>query len=405
MKQNPFIIAAMLLALMAGCKEQTTGPEEILDETDGRITITNDETVLNDRVTITDEDIAVEEAGLGKGTRTMAFSLKLIAEIKSPRVSGQTLQATSIALVDGYAYVSFMMIGVTAIGGVDAVELKKGSNPKLKSQATFADTDVISVSYHNDNVYLSGATGNPAFDVPAVVEVIDAPGGKFKLKNSFRRQLKSYAATSIAAGSSGIYTTTGNTGGLFVLVGDTLTIQSEAPLDDARWVGYDDTYLVVVQGTPGRITVYNKASLAHLSTYNFDGASIAESKSTVQIIGGKALIAAGDGGVVLMNLLTGAVVGSIPRTIVAGLDPSVTVTNAVAASGKYVFISNGEAGVYVAESSHDLGQNTGGIPITLKVLGKLKFKNLQSVNHVAFDGSDLVIASGLGGVKIVRMTL
>jgi hypothetical protein len=405
MKQNPFIIAAMLLALTAGCQEQITGPEEIPDETDGRITITNDETVLNDRVTITDEDISVEESGLGKGTRTMAFSLKMLAEIKPPVGNNQTLQATSVALVGGFAYVSYMMIGEAAIGGVDVVQLKSGSNPSLRSQAIFADTDIISVSYDDNKVYFAGATSNPMFEYPAVVEVINAPGGKLSLEKSFRRQLKSYAATSIAAGSSGIYATTGNTGGLFVMAGDTLTIQSEAPLDDARWVGYDNTYLVVVQGTPGRIAVYNKASLAYLSTYNFDGASIAESKSTIQIIGGKALIAAGDGGVVLMNLTTGAIVGSIPRTIVAGLDPSVTVTNAVAASGKYVFISNGEAGVYVAESSHDLGQNTGGIPITLNVLGKLKFSNLQSVNHVAFDGSDLVIASGLGGVKIVRMTL
>jgi hypothetical protein len=102
-----------------------------------------------------------------------------------------------------------------------------------------------------------------------------------------------------------------------------------------------------------------------------------------------------------MNLASGKIVGSIPRTIVSGLDPSVTVTNAVTGAGQYIFISNGEAGVYVAQSSQTLEDMTGDQSITLTVLGQLQFSNLQSVNHVAYNGSSLVVASGLGGVKVV----
>jgi hypothetical protein len=90
--------------------------------------------------------------------------------------------------------------------------------------------------------------------------------------------------------------------------------------------------------------------------------------------------------------------------VVPGLDPGRSVTNAVDGARRHLFISNGEAGVYVAESSATLEDLTGSSPITLTMLGKLQFDRLQSVNHVAFDGEFLVVAAGLGGVKIVAVS-
>jgi hypothetical protein len=39
------------------------------------------------------------------------------------------------------------------------------------------------------------------------------------------------------------------------------------------------------------------------------------------------------------------------------------------------------------------------------MLGKLRFANLQSVNHVAYSSQDgyLIIAAGLGGLKMVKV--
>jgi hypothetical protein len=176
------------------------------------------------------------------------------------------------------------------------------------------------------------------------------------------------------------------------------------PLADVRWVDYhqsSSTLAAVLGG--GRLFVITPATGPQGTAYTFTGTGIPESKSTVQVIGGKALVAAGDGGVKLINISNGNLVGSISRTIVAGLDPSLSVTNAVSASGRHVYISNGEAGVYVAQASRPLEDNSGNSAITLTVLGKLRFANQQSVNHVAFDGSTLVIASGLGGVKVVTV--
>jgi hypothetical protein len=57
-----------------------------------------------------------------------------------------------------------------------------------------------------------------------------------------------------------------------------------------------------------------------------------------------------------------------------GLSPSVVVTNAVAVDQDLMFLSNGEGGVY-----------------------------LQSVNRVAYQNKYLIVAAGLGGLKIVQV--
>ncbi len=39
----------------------------------------------------------------------------------------------------------------------------------------------------------------------------------------------------------------------------------------------------------------------------------------------------------------------------------------------------------------------------ISVLGKLRFDDLQSANHVAYKSGYLYLAAGLGGVKVIRV--
>lgn len=39
----------------------------------------------------------------------------------------------------------------------------------------------------------------------------------------------------------------------------------------------------------------------------------------------------------------------------------------------------------------------------LEMVGKLKFDELESVNHVTFRANTLIVAAGPGGVKVVRI--
>ncbi len=400
-------LSVLMIFLLLSCsKDSNPVSAPVPDETDGRMTVVNDEVKLNARVTEKNDDVAVDSLpGLGKVTGALAFSMKLVAEIAPPVVSGQKILATSVSLDGQYAYISYNLRGETFGGGVDIVQVK-GSKTTIKSEVLFNDTKVSSafIDRNANKLYLAEASGNPTFDFPATVEMLRISNNKLSLAGSIRRVLTSYVATSIISSGGSVYATTGNTGGLYTLTPDSLKVVRMAPLPDVRWVDYDasSSTLATVQGG-GKLFVITPSTGLQGASYSFTGTGIPESKSTVRIIGGKALIAAGDGGVKLINISNGNLVGSIPRTVVSGLDPSLSVTNAADASGRHLYMANGEAGVYVAEASQQLSNNSGNTAITFKVLGKLRFANQQSVNHVAFDGSTLVIASGLGGVKVVTV--
>ncbi|MFA5834653.1 MAG: hypothetical protein WDA22_14330 [Bacteroidota bacterium] len=401
------IVTLFFLGLINGCdkNEGPTTDSSVPDQTNGRITIVNDEAKLNTRLKEFNDTILVESGNLTKTTTPTDVKLVLEAEVSPPTVNGQTLQATSVSLDGNFAYVSYNLRGESYAGAVDIIQVKGDKKATIRSQALFNDTKVSAVYFDESTskVYLAEATSNTSFSAPAVAEKISSSGSKLNLTSPIRSALSSFVTTSILAKNDFVYATTGNTGGLYKLTKDSLKQLSFTSISDARWVDVDANYIAVVQGG-GKLSVFNTTTGVLISTYNFTGTSIPESKSTVQVIGGKALIAAGDGGVVLMNLATGKVLGSIPRKVVSGLDPSVTVTNAVAAKGEYLYLSNGEAGVYQAKTNgQDLSSLTGDTNISLTIQGKLKFSALQSVNHVAFDGETLVIASGLGGVKIVKV--
>jgi hypothetical protein len=85
------------------------------------------------------------------------------------------------------------------------------------------------------------------------------------------------------------------------------------------------------------------------------------------------------------------------------LDPSVVVTNAAAIDEDLIFISNGEAGVYVAQGSKFFTATGSETQQQITMLGRLGFGKRESVNHVAYRDKYLIVAAGLGGVKIVQV--
>ncbi len=406
------LTVSALTFVQLSCGEGLAPADEPGNQSNDRITITNDETQLDVRVRYVDTDVPIVSASAGAmaasgraASASLAFSLRLRAEVLPPAIDGQVLQATAIAMRGDRATVSYNMRGAQYLGAIDVFNISNKSRPKLRSEALFNDTDISSVAIDAGNVYVAEATGDPAFAYPAVLEVIKLRSGQLVLEGNQRVPLTSFAATGVVIPASTIYTTSGNTGALTALDQGTLTLTGSIDLHDARWVDVADGKVVVVQGTPGQISVYDEQTLQLLGQYAFIGADIPESKSTVEVVGGKAFIAAGTGGVQVLSVNTGAVVGSVPLPDAAalGLDPSVVVTNAVAVDDDLLFISNGEAGVYVAQGSQrfDLTGSEQQQQITL--LGMLQFDELQSVNHVSFKNNYLIIASGLGGLKTVEV--
>ena len=409
----PVLIIAAVVHFSCGGSEIALGPG---NQANDHISITNDESAIGWRQIDTDVDVPVDDTGVGYASAMGAarpaaapsFSLKLTTEVLPPTLDGKVLQATSIAMSNNKAVVSYNMRGAEYLGGIDVFLVSNAKNVFLKSEALFNNADVNSVTFNDGYVYTAGATGDGAFPYPAVCEVLGLLNGvNLVLEGNQRAPLTSYAGTSAVFQGSRVYATSGDNGALSVFDPDTLAMTDSFDLHDARWVDVNDGKVVVVQGTPGQISVYDEATMILENSFPFAGANVAESKSTVQVIGGKAIIAAGNNGVQVVSLATGNVLGNVPLPdhIELGLSPDVVVTNAVSAEGDLLFISNGEAGVYVAQVLNTtFDQDWGETPRTITVLGKLRFNALQSVNHVAYKDGLLIVDSGLGGLKVVRLS-
>lgn len=414
-----FPLAGILALLHTSCGDPS-GPG---NQGNGRITIVNYQPALAARVTYFDTTIALDSTGVGypsapalpsgsfisrtSNVSAAAFQLKLRAEVAPPSIGADTLQATSVSIIGNLAVVSYNMAGNPYLGGVDVIDISNRNFPVLVSQALFVNTDISAVSTSGTSVFVAEATGDTGFTFPAAFEIMQLQGNQLVLSGNRRMGLTSFAGTSTAVSGTKAYVTTGDAGSLFVINPTTFTKIDSVNLHDARWVAVGGGKVVVVQGTPGQISVFNESNMTPVagSPFSFTGADVAQSKSNAVIVGGKAFIAAGSGGVQVLSASTGFLVASVPRPNPdsLGLDSSVVVTNAVAVDEDLVFISNGEAGVYLAQGPAFFSTTGSETAQTITMLGRLRFGNLQSVNHVAYQGRYLIIAAGRGGLKIVQV--
>lgn len=417
-------VSRLILALcmiFGGCYDQVVGPA---DDANDRLAVTNDEATLDARVTYLATDVGIDSAALepspagppvaGPGApmrAPRALRLTLRAEVDPPTVAGVPVQATSVSIVTGKkAVVSYNLSGATRVGAVDHFTHLNKTEPRLTSSLVFGDSDVNAVSAREGYVYAAVATDDTSFEEPAVLERINLQGNNLNLNGGARAQLPSFAGTSVTVTDRYVYATSGD-GGELVAFDDALRVVGRYALDDARWVAWDrdQDRIVVLQGTPGRLSIFREGSfpggsIELLDSYSVPGADVPESKSTVEVVGGKAIVAAGPAGTQVVCLATGEVVGTVPIPDPAslGLDPSVVVTNAVTVDEEFLYISNGEAGVYVAAADENLDDDGCDVG-SIRVVGRLRLGNLQSVNHVAFGDDLLYVAAGTGGLKIIEI--
>lgn len=411
-KNTQLTLALLLSGILMSC-DSVDLPG---DQENDRLSITNNPETLQSRVVYFDEIVDIDSGtspkAAAKTNAKPSPPLTLVAEFASPIVNGKVVQATSVSLNKfGSAIVSYNMRGAERLGAIDWISAFAIKYPRLTSSVAFLDSDINAVTTDGFNIYAAVATDAPEFTTPAVMERLRLFLGRLILDDNARLQLSSYAATSTAYSKNAIYVTSGDEGKIAAYKGSNLSLLGEYSLHDARWVTWDENSgrIVVAQGTPGQLSVFEEGefpsgSLNLLSSYAFTGANVAESKSTVEVVAGKAFIAAGPDGVQIMCLDDGQIIGSVPRPDPAslGLDPSVVVTNAVTVDQDLMFISNGEAGVYIAQADEDF-TNEGCAAQNITVLGKLAFNALQSVNHVAYRDGYLYVAAGTGGVKIVQV--
>jgi hypothetical protein len=316
------------------------------------------------------------------------------------------LMATSVGMNGNHQVVSYAVAGAPRLGGL-LVFQKFTKDPVLRSQALFRDAEIHAVDVSNGVVYGAGAAEPGTFAEPAELERIKLHGSRLVFDGYRRLGLPGFAATGVTRDGPIVYATSGTGGGLTAILDAPFTPDRFVPLEDARWVDEDKGLVAVARGgaAGGTLSLLDGTlpALPALDDLGFDGADVPEAKTTVQVVGGKAYVAAGRAGVQVLSLATGQVLATVPVPDVPGLDPADVTANAVAVEHKLVFISFGGAGVYVAQADRPCTEPDDGTPVVLKVLGRLAFEDFASTNHVAVLDGHLFVASGLGGLKIVRV--
>ncbi len=375
-----------LVFLLASCN---TSNEDgfVDDDSDLSLTFSNDRNSLNTRVTNMNEPISI--LPIGNARINSDITLTLVSEITSPIINDEPLMATSISESAKKLVVSYNTAG-DKYGGAAVVMERDGSRLEILSEVTFSDADVSHAIVDNDKLYIGGA--KDVGEDPAWVGSLGYSNNQIQGDNLTEVQLGGFVTTSLVSSGNVLFATAGSGedagSGLFQLDETSLAIQNQTIISDPRWSITIGDNIFVQNGMPGRIEIFeNGSSTNSFSISNAD----TESKATFDLVDEYIFAATGKNGAEIYHL-DGQFLGSIGLPEVSSIDFT---TNAVAVYGDMVFVSNGTT-IYVAtfEDDEDL------IP---DVVGELELGDFESVNHILFQDNYLIVASGLGGVKVIEL--
>jgi hypothetical protein len=386
---------------LAGCDAGTR--TEAPDFADGRTRIVNDDSELASRLRLTQQPVPLQSVFENPAASAREPELELVAEIDPPTIGGRTLQANSVVRKGELAIIGYNVQGPDHLGAIEIIEVDDDSPPEILSLALFNDTDVNAVDVEEGRVYAAEATRASAAPGTAVLEILKLEEGELVLEGGVQLPLPSFAGTGVHVTDKLIFTSSGDRGGLSVFDSETRAPLAHHELNDARWVASDRTRVVVAQGTPGRISVLSSSGAALSASFAFRGANIPEAKSTVDLAGGKAFVAGGSEGAHFLSLVTGHRLGGVPVPSVPGVAPEDAVTNAVSVDDDLLFLSNGGAGVLLVQFERELEDTDSESIPEIQRTRRLLLDALESVNHVSYRDDLLVVAAGLGGVKIIKV--
>ena len=411
-----FSATALLLATI-GCSTDLAAPLTTLQPEQDRVTVINDANALAVRMLERSGELSLLTSDTISSMRMNAvaapsdqMAFKEHAEVLPPRVERHLLQATHAAFADGLAYVAYALAGDDAQGAVDVFDVRNPAGPRLVSHATFYGTDIHTLAVSNGRLYLGTGSQDREQGENAVLEVITLRDGLLT-SESVRVALPSQIVTGIAIAGGKLWATSGTggkrEGGLTVLDEATLKHLMFDEFSDARAVAPNaNSVMAVVRGTPGRVRLYDQATLQMLREFNVDGLSMAGGKASISTRATWAFVGAADGGVQVLQLrqngrVTGTVVGSVSRPEQRDLPKEYAVTNAVGFAGDFLISANGGAGVWVTHTTDQTTAQTNRPQLT--PVGRLGLPDGFSANFVATNYPMLFVAAGNGGLRLIEM--
>jgi hypothetical protein len=389
MKKNVYLFSFLVLSLLISCDDNNDNKN---DQSLDSITITSDQNTLNQRLDYTNSGvIAIENGSLtGKTAENTvtSFPLVQIAEIKPPvDANGKTLQASHVTVNGNYAYVSYITRGDVYSGAIDVIDVSDPYKPKLVTSALIPNTDITSLTYSNGNLIIGAAKDvdkDPLLGSnPAVVFNMPLSSGLLtdKLTTNY---LESRVTTDVAANTSNYFAVTGDNGSLFKISTSTKAVTGKTAMADLRSIALTSDKVVTLSGTKG-VNIYNQTTLALQKSFT-TSTDVSGAKRTMDIDGTKLLVSEGPNGLGVYDINSGSKLQTI-AIATAGED---NVTNAVSINDGYAFLANGALGLNVYQPGTQYS-----------LLGSVGIAG--SSNYVKSSGNYIYVASGTGGLKIIKM--
>ena len=392
MKKRVYLFSLLVISLFTFCtnNDDSNSGNEAKDNT---IEINNDITSLSKRLDYTNSGVlSITGSSAGKFSKsaessTNSLPLVQIAEVNPPTDSnGRTLQANHVAVNGNYAYVAYTMSGEVYSGAIDVIDVTDPYKPKLITSALIANTDITSLTYSNGNLIIGAATDidkNTALTSPSVLITMQLSSGLLTDKYTIT-DLEGKVTTDVATNSNSYFATTGDQGSLFKINSATKAITAKATLEDLRSVAISGDKIVTLSGTKG-VNIYNESTLSLQKSFT-TAADVSGAKRTMDFDGTKLLVSEGYNGLGVYDINSGSKLQTIALAT-AGED---NVTNAVSVNEGYAFVANGAAGLNVYKTGSQLN-----LLGTVNIVG--------SSNYVKSSGDFIYVASGKGGLKIIKM--
>jgi hypothetical protein len=411
MKKSYLISIIAVLGIAYSC-ERDSSPVDVKTKLEGKnIILNNNSEALSGRITLHNQLMQVEEMPqtrlksvqeTPKVDLTKNYTFKLRAEVAPPQHNGHTLMATHVKILDNYAFVTYNTKGDMYLGGLEVFDVTDLSKPKIVWQAIFSKSDVSAVDYYNNKLYIVGAHNitddtESKLRTPAMLQVLNLNSNREIQDVDAVINLDSYAGTDVKVTAEGIYTTSGSNGFLKIYNHNYDSVYAVS-ISDARSVDLNSSNAFVLSGQPGKVSVFGRTTPSLLTQYFPEGGNTPESKSEIAVTDNYIYTALNEGGIKVLNQ-DGSLKQYISRPETPeGANDEHYVTNSVSLNGDLLFAANGQAGIYIGgivKTRHD----------SVFTIGAIKFGEEQSSNFVESKDSVIFVATGLGGLKILSISI
>ncbi len=377
----------MVVITIDSCKNDDVTPVVPQSENTS-FEVNNNTSSLNARVHSRNQQIPINATGAGRIDSEV--TLTLIHEVDPPTITDESIMATSIFHDDELIAISYNTAGGDFGGGVVLMTLDDNDELQITSQITSGEYDVSHAVINESSLYATGSVSSG--EMPAFVGKLDVTNNQLQNDTYSEVRIGGFVGTSLTPSTNGIYATSAESnadgGGVYKLSAADLSEMNHVDINDARWGVYSNALLYVQNGQPGGVTVYDND--VEVQNFTLKDAS-PSSRSSFDIMGDYLFLAAGQNGVQIHHT-DGTFDSEIP--LPDGVDLN---TNSVAVYGDLIFISNG-AGLYVATYSD-------GDDLQPEIVGQLELGDFESVNDIEFVDNKLIVASGLGGVKVIKQEI